>query len=934
MNITTKNEIVKLLNSRRDTFQRSASAVSRFLGDKFMGFLDFEFDDKDLNFWFDEEIGYDYSVGNNIFAVKVVELGFKDYDSVITSGKLDAFMIVAIYDGEHAVFFGKDNSVGYFKKIADIKIETAEPEKTDKIIQLIHIKDRRDLADELEELFKSMKTVSADQLNELILNSTELVCEVLGREFFDGGEIDPAVLLDCLGNSSNSIGEGSNSEVDVLTDEKEMEYRNQIMTLTNQVASLQEQFETVNSENQKLKDTIDNMEGVELRKAKELLNFIEDGPDKERTYVAVINTELIQNSTLSAFVGNVLQHLSALKMQDAAPFIFNGDMFQIIRDKDSRDMVLNGVNYRIDLDGMSEGDVLNKLRVLFSNFSDIIFLCRTNGGAEATYKEAQNPDSDPVPGLDDSGLGDTAGSESGLYSTESDSYKSDNGDGQYNSDESYNDDSQYNSDEIDTSYGNEQYNPDEVDTSYGGDNQYNQDEQFSSDEYDSDFSSQEQNYEQSNPENGYDSQVNQEYYDDSGNQQGNFDSYGDDGNDQSYQNDDSVEFPEGDSSFDDFGGENDESIDLDFGDDTQIDAGEDMVDDENTVYFACVPIENIIYGDNGFRDLISLDYIMVGADTYDINASGEIGDNNSLFTRCIEGVLASNLKAGRTSIIKEIKQLDLTTVSDLFLPYTNNTAALPRIATTRYVVANVVTLTDVARGIAAVCSALNIDYTDIKLCMSVTVEDASKTDEMWFFDKNVIDDQVQQFESDMPLGMEPEIVPCLVRGNLYSSISVTTDSLTIHENIIRNVLAIKTKTITQAIAHPKDVADLLGEFIFEGMNNGRISNPESIGTLLGTHELIASDNPSRVSNGIEVSSLDNGAIYINGNMSEQQKLYAIIRVYTLVYRDANIVIKVSIDKNALEFYKNRFNTADPIFALSAQSYIEYMYNMYMVSNKR
>ena len=228
MNITTKNEIVKLLNSRRDTFQRSASAVSRFLGDKFMGFLDFEFDDKDLNFWFDEEIGYDYSVGNNIFAVKVVELGFKDYDSVLTSGKLDAFMIVAIYDGEHAVFFGKDNSVGYFKKIADIKIETAEPEKTDKIIQLIHIKDRRDLADELEELFKSMKTVSADQLNELIINSTESVCEVLGREFFDGGEIDPAVLLDCLTSSSSSVGEGSTSDVETLTDEKEIEYRKEV----------------------------------------------------------------------------------------------------------------------------------------------------------------------------------------------------------------------------------------------------------------------------------------------------------------------------------------------------------------------------------------------------------------------------------------------------------------------------------------------------------------------------------------------------------------------------------------------------------------------------------------------------------------------------------------------------------------------------------
>lgn len=920
MNESVRNEIVTLLNGRRPAFQKSASAVSRFLGDKFMEFMNFDFaTDTSVELEFDESKGYDYSIHGNAVAVKIVALGFNDYNSVIEGENLSRFKVIVVYDGEHAVFYAK-NSDGEFKKIADINIEKATADEVDRISSLIHLQSY-ELDEALENIFESMKSVSDEQLINLIQSRTDEVCQVISKEFFDGGVIEAEQLRRCLSGEGSTSDSTVNAPVEAMTDEKEVGYRTQIMELTNEVAKLQEQLETVTADNKKLQDTIDNMEGVELRKAKELLNFIEDGPDKERTYVAVINTELIQNSTLSSFVGNVLQHLSALKLQDAAPFIFNGDMFQIVRDKDSRDMILNGVNYRIDLEGMSEGDVLNKLRVLFSNFSDIIFLCRTNGGATAESKSSKIPDSN-------------SGSEYDTIKSEAEEVTDSNTElesGLQNTDE----DADEISIDLDSNSDDSSYNPDsyeEESNSY--EPQFSDEATGDVGQYDSYEAEQNTNYEESNYENDFDSELSGDNIDYSSEQSDNFTSFEDDSNNQGYVEDDSVEFSDGDSSFDEFSENDEDSIDLDFGDDISSDEEYTMEDDENAVYFACVPIESIIYGDNGFKELLSLDYLMVGNDVYDINASGENNDNNYLFARCIEGVLASALKNGRNSIIKEIKKLDLTTVSELFLPYTSNTALLPRVATTKYVVANVMTLTDVARGIADVCNSLNIEYTDIKLGMSVTIEDVDKTDEMWFFDKNVIDNQVSEYQSSMPLGIEPEIVPCLVRGNLYNSISVTSESLAIHENMIRNVVAIKTRAITKQIAHPKDVAEILAEFIFDGMQNGRINNVESIGTILGTSELIVSDDPSRVSNGIKMSSIDGYEIYISGDMSEQQKLYAIIRIYTMIYRDANIVVKVAIDKTALEFYKNKFNTADPIFALASQSYIEYMYNMYLVSTKK
>ena len=220
MNESVRNEIVTLLNGRRPAFQKSASAVSRFLGDKFMEFMNFDFaTDTSVELEFDESKGYDYSIHGNAVAVKIVALGFNDYNSVIEGENLSRFKVIVVYDGEHAVFYAK-NSDGEFKKIADINIEKATADEVDRISSLIHLQSY-ELDEALENIFESMKSVSDEQLINLIQSITDEVCQVISKEFFDGGVIEAEQLRRCLSGEGSTSDSTVNAPVEAMTDEKE-----------------------------------------------------------------------------------------------------------------------------------------------------------------------------------------------------------------------------------------------------------------------------------------------------------------------------------------------------------------------------------------------------------------------------------------------------------------------------------------------------------------------------------------------------------------------------------------------------------------------------------------------------------------------------------------------------------------------------------------
>lgn len=173
-------------------------------------------------------------------------------------------------------------------------------------------------------------------------------------------------------NTEKELSKLSSAEVDAYID--------QINTLTEKAETANEENKILKNKIEELTKQIDSMSGKEREQAVELLSVIQSDDDKPRQYVGVINTELYQYENLEKFVGASLQKLYQLKNFEASQYIFNGDIFELDSTSERSDLVMNEKSYGIILKENEDEDVvLNKLRIVFSHFDDIVFECKKIG---------------------------------------------------------------------------------------------------------------------------------------------------------------------------------------------------------------------------------------------------------------------------------------------------------------------------------------------------------------------------------------------------------------------------------------------------------------------------------------------------------------------------------------------------------------------------
>lgn len=196
-----------------------------------------------------------------------------------------------------------------------------------------------------------------------------------------------------LESSLNAKKEVSESETAGLDQSREDSYISQIEELSDKVAKQSVKIKELKKKIEDDRVIIENMEGTDEKAAKRLLESIEVDPDSERTYIAVINKELIQFDELHTFTGRALQELYKIKRIDAQRYIFSGGVFTLVQPAARRDLVMESKAYDLDIEHFSEDEVLNKLRVLFSHFPDVIFMCKKAGKLEVeTITEVEEAD--------------------------------------------------------------------------------------------------------------------------------------------------------------------------------------------------------------------------------------------------------------------------------------------------------------------------------------------------------------------------------------------------------------------------------------------------------------------------------------------------------------------------------------------------------------
>lgn len=696
-----------------------------------------------------------------------------------------------------------------------------------------------------------------DDLSELV--------ETLRKEISDKDELISQLKgqIESIQNSTSAynLSEDIQSEID--------EYRAQIQELISKAAKSEDTIESLKLELKEAHDNLNNMYGSGKQKAMDLLGIIEDNEELPRSYVAVINTELMQYDDLPTFVGRALQKLYEIKNYEASQFIFNGDIFKLVQPAERNDLIMNNKAYDVRVDGIHEDEVLNKLRVVYSHFSeDILFECKKIGSLDLVSSVSDNNvNNNSVINVDTDVTSEEIIDETFDISEPS---------------------------KLTLSKEPEYINNDNVQNIFGTDT-----EQEDMDTFDVNLFGTVKT-------------------------EGNFDEI----SDKSFSVNDS------DNTFE----QNFNSEDVDFNSELNNGYMDTFTEDEITFSdepFANMQGSNVVQYTNDIMcsQLLQIDELIwtdedvifnnikyIGSSTinFNINMNNDINSNEQLFCKCLDAALALAVSMGNTNVVSELRQTDLSQVNNFIKLYTEEYASYPRINGTRYVVAGIESVVQVASILADTCNALNIDTSDIFLYFDVSTTSQHMLD-LWGYEEDAI--QLKEY-TDLQVSETSDAI-VVIKGGIFNNIIVTKNSLQAHRNIFRETLAVRTNYLAKMINTQSDFIDIIKAILTESMNNNQYINIASVGNVIGESYKLISENPSEVSTNHVRIDINGMELFISVVENWQMPL-SIIKAHTALLANTSIAVKLSINSQALKFYLTDFEVAEPSLSLAVSSFCRYV----------
>lgn len=264
------------------------------------------------------------------------------------------------------------------------------------------------------------------KLDDALQNNSKLQAEIEGLKVNgEAGQSDTSELQQKINEQASEISKleqelhrakeqlAANAAVTASTGKsgfsasEEEAYRRRVSDLLSQVQELQQELQNTNDELEKLRKEKEGAEDERVVMARQLLEAVEDNPDLNRTYIGVVNSKLFQIGDLPRFIGTCLQELYAAVSFKLMPLLFDGDIFKTVQPAVRGDMMINTKRYDIDIDGYTEEELINKLKVLFAQFEDVVFMCKAIGTLreqpkeiEQQYREIDEPQFDSIPDFD------------------------------------------------------------------------------------------------------------------------------------------------------------------------------------------------------------------------------------------------------------------------------------------------------------------------------------------------------------------------------------------------------------------------------------------------------------------------------------------------------------------------------------------------------
>lgn len=658
------------------------------------------------------------------------------------------------------------------------------------------------------------------------------------------------------------------SEKGELSRDIEDKYREQIQKLSIDLSNATEEIGELKKKLEAAQAEIDGMSGMDRQRALDLLGVIEDNPELDRHYVGVIDTELIQFEDIHTFVGRSLQRLYELKNLTASQYIFNGDIFTLVQPATRNDLIMNNKAYDVEFNDEHEDETLNKLRVVFSHFDDIIFECKKIGTLRKEVKPVE----------DHTKMSDTPEKEleDDIFDTEEDSLEI--GETEDNIEDIF-EETEVTSDELEDNI----FDTIEEEPELEEITEIAFDENIESDETEEEIELENDIFKEDSFDDGFDT--------------------GSDEND----NWDIEENTEN------------EELEISGFDDDNLNIEDNTSNYEDSFLVGqLLDIDKLIWSDEPIT-FENIKYIGTNVVTFNINMYNDDMTNEQLLCKCVDAVLAIEAYNGNNSIVAQLKQKDFSLVNNFLKLYTEEYRGYPRINGTKYAIVGIESIQSVASVLLDICNEMGIDTSEIFIYF-----DTKTSSEFIKSNYSYPEDAVQLRELTQPESeLEENNSIAIIKGDMFNNIVVTKNSLRIHKEVLGKSLAIKTKYLGKVLETKEDLVEVVTQMMLEATKISNNINIKSIGNVIGEDYKLLSENADEVGeNALEVS-YRGETIYL-ADIEDWQVVHSLIKIHTTLFNNAAIAIKSLVNLNAIKFYGEEFETPEPSMSLAVKSFVDYV----------
>lgn len=171
-------------------------------------------------------------------------------------------------------------------------------------------------------------------------------------------------------------------------------YRSQINELHVKIQALEVEINQKGIKIEELEDKLVRKGSKKQVEAMDLLDSIEDDPQQERTYVAVIDDNLFQERNIKRFIGICIEELYKTAAVSLMPMLYDSNNFHIreVRNGENCDFTLGVKRYALDISDDTEDSLMQKAVSMYKEYPDRVFYCKKIGSVKVQFDDMYHSD--------------------------------------------------------------------------------------------------------------------------------------------------------------------------------------------------------------------------------------------------------------------------------------------------------------------------------------------------------------------------------------------------------------------------------------------------------------------------------------------------------------------------------------------------------------